>query len=226
MPTTPPQPPGARPPGPPAHPGLPQRTSQPCPRPAARPLPDPAGVRLYTVPDSAPPYDDEVLPPTPPASDYRSAGHTSAAGHRAADAQCPDAQGPDAHRPGDRDESADGTRPADSTRPAWPGQFAQVLVETLAGSRPPRQMTTWTTQRARARIQRLGPALAAGQRPQLRRVVAFRPAADVIEMTVVVSFGPRTRALAVRLEHTAPRRPYPGHQPTPGRWLCTEVEAA
>jgi hypothetical protein len=101
-----------------------------------------------------------------------------------------------------------------------------VLVETLAGSRPPRQMTTWTTERTRARIQRLGPMLAAGQRPQLRRVVAFRPASGVIEMTVVVSFGPRVRALAVRLEHTPPPRALPGHQSRRPRWLCTDVEAA
>jgi hypothetical protein len=113
--------------------------------------------------------------------------------------------------------------PADGS---WPGQFAQVLVETLAGSRPPRQISSWATERARARIQRLGPMLAAGQRPQLRRVVAFRPASDVIEMTVVVSFGPRVRALAIRLEHSPPPRALPGYQPRKARWLCTEVEAA
>jgi hypothetical protein len=101
-----------------------------------------------------------------------------------------------------------------------------VLVETLAGSRPPRQISSWATERARARIQRLGPMLAAGQRPQLRRVVAFRPASDVIEMTVVVSFGPRVRALAVRLEHSPPPRALPGYQSRKARWLCTEVEAA
>src|SRR2546430_1731629 len=29
--------------------------------------------------------------------------------------------------------------------PGWPGQFAQVLAETLAGSRPSRQLVPWTT---------------------------------------------------------------------------------
>ena len=99
-------------------------------------------------------------------------------------------------------------------------------METLAGSRPPRQISSWATDRARARIQRLGPMLAGGQQPQLRRVVAFRPASDVIEMTVVVSFGPRVRALAIRLEHAPPARALPGRQPRTSRWLCTEVEAA
>ena len=99
-------------------------------------------------------------------------------------------------------------------------------METLAGARPPRQMTTWTTERARSRIQRLGPVLSAGQRPCLRRVVAFRPSPDVIEMTLVLSCGPRIRALAVRLEHLAPRRAAPGQQARPGRWFCTDIEAA
>ena len=99
-------------------------------------------------------------------------------------------------------------------------------METLAGARSPRQMRTWTTERTRARIQRLGPMLAVGQRPCVRRVVAFQPAPDVIEMTVVVSFGPRIRALAVRLEHAAPRHATLGRPARPGGWRCTEVEAA
>ena len=39
------------------------------------------------------------------------------------------------------------------------------------------------------------------QRPAIRRVVTSRPAAGVVEMTVVLGFGPRSRALAIRLEH-------------------------
>jgi hypothetical protein len=116
--------------------------------------------------------------------------------------------------------------PGGGEHPAVPGQFAQVLIETLAGSRPPRQMASWTTQRARSRIQRLGPALSAGPRPQLRRVVAFQPRPDVIEMTLVLSCGPRIRALAVRLEQLAPRHATIGQRARPARWCCTEVEAA
>jgi len=209
------------------------------------PLPDPDGVRLYPVPDSAPPYDDELLPrPARLAGPYRPAETAASpaearAGQRdrpgkqdQAGRQDPaERQDPAGNGDGDGHQRGDGPRhrpggplpPADG---AWPGQFAQVLVETLAGSRPPRQISSWATERARARIQRLGPMLAAGHRPQLRRVVAFRPASDVIEMTVVVSFGPRVRALAIRLEHSPPPRALPGRQPGRARWLCTEVEAA
>ena len=82
--------------------------------------------------------------------------------------------------------------------------------------RPASQLVPWTTERARSRIQQLGPRLAAGQRPRIRRVVTFRPATDAMEMTVVVDFGPRVHALALRLERGNPD----------GRWLCTTVEAA
>jgi hypothetical protein len=101
-----------------------------------------------------------------------------------------------------------------------------VLAETLAGSRPPRQIVPWTTEEARRHIRRLGPVLAAGDRPLVRRVLATHPAADVVEMTVIVRFGPRVRALAIRMERTGPRGPSPGRQPRAERWLCTAVEAA
>ena len=68
--------------------------------------------------------------------------------------------------------------------------------------------------------------LAAGQQPLVHRVVASRPAADVVEMTVVVRFGPRVRALAVRLERDGPHRGGPGRDATPARWRCTALEAA
>jgi hypothetical protein len=100
-----------------------------------------------------------------------------------------------------------------------------VLAETLAGSRPSRQLVPWTTERARERIQRLGPQLSAGQQPQVRRVVTFHPTADVLEMTVVVAFGMRVRALAVRLERTGGGQAAAG-RPGPAGWLCTTVEAA
>jgi uncharacterized protein DUF6459 len=196
MPTPPAPPPGDQPGAQPRG-GRPSR--RPCPKVGGPPLPDPAAVRLHNVPDSAPPYDDELAAAVPSARPQPAADRPPT-GHR------PPAAGPG--------------------QPALPGQFAQVLVETLAGARPPRQLTSWTTERARSRIQRMGPLLTAGQRPQLRRVVARHPAADVIEMTVLLSVGPQIKALAVRLEHTAPRPASLGRPVRPGKWLCTQVEAA
>jgi Family of unknown function (DUF6459) len=169
-----------------------------------RPLPDPSAVQLRTVPTTAPPYDDERLPPpaaTPPP------------------APAPANRPPSTKRPGP-------ARLPAADRPAFATQFAQVLVESLAGTRPPRQLAAWTTERAKSRIQRMGPLLAAGHPPQLRRVVAHHPAPGVIEMTIIIAVGPRTRALAIRLEHSPPVRPAPGRPQRPGKWICTDIEAA
>jgi hypothetical protein len=83
----------------------------------------------------------------------------------------------------------------------------------------------WTTERARDRIQRLGPLLLAGQQPRVRRVVTFHPTADAMEMAVVVVFGQRVHALALRLERGGGQATA-GRAPQPGRWLCVAVEAA
>lgn len=168
----------------------------------------------------------------------------------------PDGAGPEQART--EQAGPEGARPragqpglAGVTEP-WPSQFAQALAEALAGARPPQQLTSWTTQRARSRIRQLGPLLQAGPRPRVRRVVACAPAGDVVELAVVVSIGPAVRALAVRLERISqfppgqPRRQLPPGQISPGQappgrggsashglgtgrgpgWLCTDIEAA
>src|SRR5215813_14738345 len=108
------------------------------------------------------------------------------------------------------------------TAAGWQSRFAQVLAETLAGSRPPRQIVPWTTQQAREHIQRLGPRMASVQRPRVRRVVTYRPASDAMEMAVVVGFGSRVRALAVRLERSVVTPSASSGEPA-GRWVCTAV---
>jgi len=115
---------------------------------------------------------------------------------------------------------------APTMSPDWPARFAQALAEALAGSRSPRQLAPWTTERARERIQRLGVQLSAGQQPRVRRVVTFHPSADAMEMAVVVAFGKRIHALAVRLERAGYGQPVSGRADQSGKWLCTTVEAA
>ena len=195
-------------------------------------VPGAAGPWLVTVPSGWPPYDCDA---------YGAAGARGA--KCAACAAC--AACPAAGEPGVADPPADAPPPAEpSAAPSsappplappppdgqdqaagWPGQFAQVIVEILAGSRPSRQIAPWTTERVRARVDGLARRFASDQRPRLRRMVTSRPAAAVVEMTVVVGFGPRSRALAMRFEHVPERRPAPGLPGRPARWLCTEMEA-
>jgi Family of unknown function (DUF6459) len=183
--------------GPAVIPTLPTRVLQPG---RQAPLPDAVAVRRCPVPDNAPPFDDEALPP---ADD----GPASPAN---------DADDDQTHPGGPADPDA--PEPLDG----WPSQFAQVLAETLAGSRPARQLTPWTTEQARRRIRQLGPMLATDQRPRVRRLMTSAPAANVLEMTAVVGFGPRVRVLALRLERTQAR----GYRGGARRWCCTEIESA
>jgi hypothetical protein len=106
-----------------------------------------------------------------------------------------------------------------------PHQFALLIVETLAGVRPARQLAPLLSKRAAIQLHRLRPLFSANRRPRVLRVLTSAPAADVVEMTLVVETGQRTRALAVRLERTA--RPASARRDAPAmRWLCTAIEAA
>jgi len=64
--------------------------------------------------------------------------------------------------------------------------------------------------------------LATDQRPKVRRVMTSAPAADVLEMTAVVGFGPRIRVLALRLEREQTR----DCRSSSSRWCCTAIESA
>jgi Family of unknown function (DUF6459) len=223
---------------PPERPGCPKAPG------GRRPLPDPAAIQLFLVPESAPPYDEDVpagesgdgrLPALlPHGGQPRGRGSGRPAGRPPHGAE-PWGRGngkPTGHPANDETRSA--PRPpaaVPGVPPGWQDRFAQVLAETLAGARPPHQIVPWTTEETLRRIQRLGPQLASEQRPRVRRVLTSLPAPDVMEMAVVVGFGPRVKALAVRLEHTGPRpAALPGEGPAGGRaasrWVCTAVEAA
>jgi hypothetical protein len=202
-------------------------------------------LRLVVVPDGWPPYDCEAHGATCPAADpganrqpvrptvataVRNGGATDTKTDPAAGAatagEAPGAAAGEA--PG---AAAGGTRAAHPDQApgpsaAWCGQFAQVLVEILAGYRPAKQLARATTEQVRAQISLLSCAVADGQRPRIRRVMMSRPDAGVVEMTAVVSFGSRSRAVAMRFEHVPARPPSPGRPARPARWLCTEIETS
>jgi hypothetical protein len=214
---------------PPERPGCPKAPG------GSRPLPDPAAIQLFLVPDSAPPYDEEVrggelgggrLPARPP-YDAESVGRDSRPAARPERDEDPpnNSDGRAVARPA-RDEPRGAPAIAPGVPPGWQNRFAQVLAETLAGARPAHQIVPWTTEEALRHIQRLGPRLASEQRPRVRRVLTSLPAPDVMEMAVVVGFGPRVKALAVRLEQTGPRPAALPGQRVAARWVCTAVEAA
>lgn len=201
-------------------------------------IPESPGPRLIAVPGAWPPYDCETHGATCPAlgdpgshADGRSPGADVAGVRPGGEPPNPVAAGggsgaPDRARP----EAAAGGGPdapavAAGVTAAWHRQFAQVIIEILAGSRPPRQIAGWTTERVRGRIDALSRMLAPDHRPRIRRVMTSRPSALVVEMTVVVGLGPRSRALAMRFEHMPGRPAAPGLPPRPARWLCTELEA-
>jgi hypothetical protein len=187
--------------------------------PSAR-TPDPppflTGLRLVQVPGGWPPYDCEThgaaCPMAPPAQATGAEASPAWAG-----AAPPGAAG--AAGPGPAAGAADG-----AAATVWPRRFAQAIVEVLAGTRPPKQLASHTTEPVRAQIGLLSRSLAADQRPTIRRIVTSRPVARVVEMTVVLGFGPRTRALAMRLEYLPGRPATPGRPARPARWLCTEIE--
>lgn len=106
-----------------------------------------------------------------------------------------------------------GPTPTVEQGPVLPRQFAVLLAEVLAGVRPERQMAPWLSKRGSVHLHRLMPLFTGGHQPRVLRVLTARPAPDVVEMTLVVVTGARTRAIAVRLARA-------------DRWLCTDIEAA
>jgi Family of unknown function (DUF6459) len=173
-------------------------------------------IRQLAVPQGAPPYDDEAVPAgchdegngrflAPAAWVPRSpAGHERDAGQP--ESPHSPKQAVDHRDPGNPGPRAGG----------WPRQFAQVLAETLAGSRPQRQLAPWTTEQARRQIRQLGPLFATGERPVVRRLMTAAPASGVLEVTAVVGSGARVRVLALRLERGSTGR----------GWRCTAIESA
>jgi Family of unknown function (DUF6459) len=167
-------------------------------------------LRLASVPEPSPPYDCELhgtacqAPPLPSYDPLDVAAMTpvrSVAG-----------------RPSGPDSSAR------CTVAIWPRQFAQAIIETLAGTRPVRQILQWSTERAQAHIRALGPLLHTDAGARIQRVLTSQPAPAVVEVTVIAGFGTRTRAVAMRFEHVPERKAVPGLPSRPARWICTDIE--
>src|SRR6266704_1947876 len=200
------------------------------PRSRRRPLPDAQAICSFGVPEIAPPYDDTAATRNParPTARRRLASVSSAGGYparsgrpiqqlpspslglQAAGTWPPSPQPQETQPHGAQPRGTQPQRARPPTEPpgtgAWPSQFAQVLAETLAGSRPASQMVPWTTEQTRRRISKLGPVLAAAHRPRVRRVIVTSPASGVLEMTVILALGAHGRAGAVRLERARPGR--------------------
>ncbi len=176
--------------------------------PVPRPAPSQPTIRLAEVPDGLPPYDSETLGPacrsTAPGPPRISPA--PAAGAVPVTTLPHDTLAPTADSPG-------------TAR-----QFAQAIVETIAGTRPFRQVIPATTERVQAQIRGLIQLLRTDGKPRIRRILASSTNVDVVEVTVIASFGPRTRALAMRFEHLPARPCAPGLPPRPSRWLCTDLE--
>lgn len=103
----------------------------------------------------------------------------------------------------------------------WAQRFARAVVEVTGGDRPVTQLLRWTSPpvyadlERRARIvARVRPVTGPRQRlrAQIRSVHVFQPTATTAEVSVHVRYGPRSRALAARLELRDQR------------WTCTALQ--
>lgn len=104
---------------------------------------------------------------------------------------------------------------------AWTVRFAQSVVEVLGGDRPLQQLLRWTSARVYQDLDRRVRILARATptpprlrtvRPHVRSVHVFRPGPHSAEVSVHVRYGPRSRAIAARLEERG------------GRWRCVALQ--
>ena len=102
---------------------------------------------------------------------------------------------------------------------AWAARYVQAVVEVIARQRPVSQLARWTAADVYAELARVHREATAqpresGARPARQAVASvrvFKVAADAAEVAARVLEGPRSRAVAARLDF---RR---------GRWTCTAL---
>lgn len=109
---------------------------------------------------------------------------------------------------------------------SWARRYAQAAVEIVGGDRPVSQLLRWSSRDvyedlarrallvARAGGHRPGQARVQPVRPLVRRVHSCFLSHEVVEVSVHVRYGSRSRAVAARFERRAER------------WQCTALEFA
>jgi hypothetical protein len=107
---------------------------------------------------------------------------------------------------------------------AWAQRFVQAAVEIVGGDRPASQLLRWTSADVFADLNRRAQlvARAGGHAPGRARVQPVRPRVlsvhtcfvtdDVLETSIHVRYGERSRALAARFEARQ------------DRWVCTALD--
>lgn len=199
-------------------------------------------LRRVPVPDCQPPYDDElagrrpgragwptddgcavqgtlalafVLPSGLPAAPEPPAGLRLLPAALPHQAEAGDARAADLDV--DFGPQPTGRSALPDPRP-WAGRFVQAVVEVLAGDRPLAQLVRWTSEEVydglAAHVVTL--VRTADGRPLPRGTVrtmrVTEPGDGVAEVSATVRRGPRTTAVALRLEGLD------------GRWQCTALE--
>lgn len=108
----------------------------------------------------------------------------------------------------------------------WVGRFGQAAVEIVGGDRPATQLVRWTTAEVYAELERRaqlvgraghhrpGQARVQPVRPKVASVHSFFVTPHIVEASIHVRYGARSRALAARFEV---RR---------DTWVCTALEWA
>jgi hypothetical protein len=173
-------------------------------------------ARLGPAPVRQPGFDDEQASP-----DLRRPGHLRLIGHDeltlpfgedlstpARERLSPQIADDFTRRPTGRGELPDPTR--------FGRDFVQALVEVMTGRRPVAQLARHTTIRVHAGLVRDHGAPATRGRlahaPVLHSVRVMEPADGVAELSAVVRFGPRYRAIAARIEGLD------------GHWRCVRLQ--
>jgi uncharacterized protein DUF6459 len=102
---------------------------------------------------------------------------------------------------------------------AWAATFVQAVIEVIASDRPVTQLVRWTSRGVYAEIaerqrrvsRHHSPVTVRASRQHVATVRVCRPAPGCAEVAARVTIGPRSRAVAARLDYLN------------DRWLCTAI---